>query len=229
MGELAIGGPDSSDARATGRFALGEHGSCRRVTLALDGTRTGSLRGAFDRSYGVVRFPLPGGIVAVGQADTAFADSTVAAAYIVHELAGGYRLDVHLARPAFARALAVGNKIALDLEPGGGAIPTRAPHAKNVVVIEPRDGGVTYPIVIRGYARTFEANVQAWIEQNQSVLPETKTHATAADWMTTWGEFELTIPSGPEGDIVLFVGEESAKDGTPIGVRIPLSAAPGGR
>ena len=227
MGALAIGGSDSSDATATGRFALGRHGSCRRLTLALAGTRTGALAGSFDRSYGVVRFPLPHSVAEIAQADSTFEDSTVAAAFVVHERAGGYRLDVHLARPAFARALAVGNKIALDLEPGGGAIPALAPRARNVVVMEPRDGGVTYPIVIKGYARTFEANVQAWIEQHDVVLKGTKTHATATDWMSTWGEFEITIPSGPEGDIVLFVGEESAKDGTPIGVRIPLRAASG--
>jgi NAD(P)H-flavin reductase len=93
--------------------------------------------------------------------------------------------------------------------------------------MEPRGGGVTYPIVIRGYARTFEANVQAWIEQHEAMIASTKVHATAADWATTWGEFELTIPHGPDGDVTLFVGEESAKDGAPIGVRIPLRAASG--
>ena len=228
-GALAIGGPDSSDAQATGRFALLTEGTCRRFTFALDGTRVGPVEGTFDRSYGVVRFPLPRGISTVTQADSAFGDSAVAAAYVVRERAGGHRLDVHLARPSFVRSRAHGSEIQVDLQPGGGAIPALAPRARNVVVMDPRDGGVTYPIVVRGYARTFEANVVGWVEQGDAVAPQSKAFTTAADWVGTWGEFELTIPGGPEGDIVLFVGEESAKDGTPVGVRIPLRATVGGR
>ena len=54
-------------------------------------------------------------------------------------------------------------------------------------------------------------------------LKKLLVHGTAADWATTWGEFELTIPRGPSGRVDLFVGEDSAKDGTPIGVTIPLT------
>jgi len=222
-------GVGESAAVRTGRFALTVDGSCHLLTLPVFGPNGEQVptaaKGDFQRSYGLVRFPLAA-ITTIGQTDSAFADSTIDAAYLVHARAGGYFLDVHLARPGKASAKpepgAAG--VSLRLAVGGGAIPTLAPRARNVVVLEPRDGGVTYPIVVKGYARTFEANVQAWIEQHDVVLKETKTHATATDWMSAWGEFEITIPSGPSGDIVLFVGEESAKDGTPIGVRIPLRA-----
>ena len=223
----------------TGRFSLRViEPPCHRFELPLVGS--GPLAAAdvpagdFRRSYGIVRYELPNTLTTIGQADSAFADSTIASAYVVHGLDGGYFLDVHLANPSRADSRATPSpegeaRIGLQLAVGGGAIPTRAPRDRNVVVLEPRNGSVTYPIVVKGYARTFEANVQGWVEQNNAVIAASKSFTTAADWTVTWGEFELTIPSGPEGDIVLFVGEESAKDGTPIGVRIPLRASAAGR
>jgi hypothetical protein len=226
----ARGMPGTSDAAATGRFELVHDGPCHRFRLRLqhaDGALargSGTIHGEFLRSFGIVRFRLPQGIAGVGQPDSMFADSTVAAAYVVHRANGTYFLDVHLAGPAKAsdRPETLPGFVHLDLAVGGGAVPTAAPHARNVVVIEPRQGAATYPLVVRGYARTFESNVQAWISTAGVVRPATKTHTTAADWMTTWGEFEITIPNGPSGDVELFVGEESAKDGTPIGVTMPL-------
>ena len=233
-------GNGSGTVVRTGRFTIEARTPCHEFglpLLAADGSAVSNARvegGDFRRNYGIVRFALPNTITDVGQADSSFRDSTIAAAYVVHALDGSHFLDVHLAGPARADARGTPpvqgeTNVRLSLAVGGGAIPVQAPRAKNVVVLEPRDGSVTYPIVIHGYARTFEANVQAWIEANHEVVAATRTHTTAADWMTTWGEFELTIPSGPEGDITLFVGEESARDGTPLGVRIPLRATAGGR
>jgi hypothetical protein len=215
-----VGGPDTSDANATGGFALVRSGSCRRLELDLgNSARAGAVGGSMLRSYGIVRLELPA-LSNVATADTALADSTVAGAYVVHALDGSFHLDLHLARPAKALAWAGPHALGLELAPGGGAIPGPAARARNVVVLEPRGGGAHYPLTIRGYARTFEANVQAWITRGDSTFA--RTHATAADWSSTWGEFTITIPSGPSGDLKLFVGEESAQDGTPIGVTIPL-------
>jgi hypothetical protein len=209
-------GADSA-AAATGRMTLANEGICHEFALEFPGGATG---GSLMRSFGIVRFPLRASLAGVGQADSAFADSTIAAAYVVHGLDGAYFLDVHLAGPAKAssRPRTDPRHVGVTLAVGGGAIPVPAPRARNVVVLEPRGGAARYPLTVRGYARTFEANVQGWIEGS----PGTRTHTTAADWSQTWGEFELTIPSGPSGDVKLFVGEESAQDGTPIGVTIPL-------
>lgn len=228
QGSIDGGGTGTGDAIRTGAITLASEGDCRRVALALLQTggapagSAGHLTGAFDRANGLVRIPLPPQVKEAAQADTTFADRSVAAAYVVHGLQGEFFLDVHLAQPVMAWAHALDNpaRLFVDVSPGGGAVPTAAPHAKNVVVIEPRKGAATYPLVIRGYGRTFEANVVARIAQNDSV--RAMTHGTAADWSTTWGEFELTIASGPSGAVTLFVGEDSAEDGSPIGVRIPL-------
>jgi hypothetical protein len=225
-GSLDAGGTGPGDAARTGRFTLARKGDCRRLALALllaDGSAAasgGHVTGAFDRANGIVRIPLPRGITDVAQADSAFKDGSLAAAYVVHGLQDGFFLDVHVAHPvlASAHALEAPARLFVDVTPGGGAVPTAAPRARNVVVIEPRKGPASYPLVIRGYARTFEANVIARFAGSDSV----RAHTTAADWSTTWGEFELTIPEGPLGAIELFVGEDSAKDGTPIGVTIPL-------
>ena len=44
-----------------------------------------------------------------------------------------------------------------------------------------------------------------------------------ADFLETWGEFTLEIPSGPTGEAQLFVGEFSPEDGTPIGVNLDVT------
>jgi hypothetical protein len=227
-GSVDGGGTGLGDAVRTGTIALLAQGDCRRIAIGLfDGDgglaqSSGHATAAFDRASGIVRVPLPAGITAVTQADTTLNDGSVAAVYVVHGLQKRFFLDVHPARPALAsvRALDAPARLFVDLAPGGSPLPKEAARAKNVVVIEPRGGEAKYPLVIRGYARTFEANVIARIAVRDS-LPIT-VHTTAADWATTWGEFELTIPSGPSGAIQLFVGEDSAKDGTPIGVTIPL-------
>jgi hypothetical protein len=226
-GPLVGGTGDSAAATALGGWSAVRDGDCERVTLALlkgDGAlqHAGLLHGALLRSYGIVRVGLPGGITAVADPDSAIDSPLVKAAYVVHARDGGWYEDLHLAQPALARlvALAGPGRIGVDLAPGGGAVPHAAPSARNVVVIEPRGGAARYPLVIRGYARTFEANVIARLSIGNRVLA--RAHGTAADYVTTWGEFELTIPGGPSGDVDLFVGEDSAQDGTPIGVTIPL-------
>jgi hypothetical protein len=212
---------DSSSASVSGGFTLTTERDCRKLALALVGPGGAPVaRGEYLRSFGVIRLYLPPRLGSIEHADTTFRDPLVSAAYVVHGLDNQFFLDVHVGQPALALARGAAGRVEIDLAPGGGAIPAAAPRARNVVVIEPRQGAARYPLKVRGYARTFEANVQAWIDRGDSTYA--KTHTTAADWSTTWGEFEITIPSGPSGDITLFVGEESAKDGTPIGVTIPL-------
>ena len=73
---------------------------------------------------------------------------------------------------------------------------------------------------LTGYSRNFEANTIARIVQGTSVLAEGFT--TAADWSETWGEFDLTLEPSAGGPADLFVGEQSAQDGSDRGVVIPI-------
>ena len=70
-----------------------------------------------------------------------------------------------------------------------------------------------------GYARTFEANVLLIATVAGSVVAE--INVTAADWVMTWGEFRAPMVL-PEGQIELFVGEESPEDGSLVGVTLNL-------
>lgn len=217
--------------RGTGRFTLRREDDCARLVLPVlplfvDSTaQAGSpgFSGAFARDLGVVRLLFAESVDVVTQADTVFrAGGPIAAAYVVHTREGPLALDVHLNGPALVRAAAVGGppRLLVDAKPGGGAVPAPAASARNLVVLEPRGGAIVYPIVIRGYARTFEANVIARLSKDGAVVAS--THGTAADWSMTWGEFELTIVSGPSGPLDLFVGENDAESGRERGVHIAL-------
>jgi hypothetical protein len=87
-------------------------------------------------------------------------------------------------------------------------------------VLEPRPGAASYPLTITGYARTFEANVVARLEEDGEDVHVAFTTATA--WADAWGHFSLTIHAGPTGPIRLHVGEYSAKDGTWEGAVVEL-------
>ena len=100
------------------------------------------------------------------------------------------------------------------------AVPT---VAVNVVVVTPLEGPVEVPVVVNGYSRNFEANTIGRIVQGANVLAEGFT--TAADWSETWGEFDLTLDPAGSGPADLFVGEQSAQDGSDRGVLIPIRPA----
>ncbi len=218
----------ASDARAIGRFDLVRRSDCARVRVPFFGatgapaTLPGVGRGEVLRSLGVVRFPLPG-IVEIVQADTTIeGGDPIRALYVVRAPNSTLHLDVHLSEAALLRSVALSDpaRLLVDASPGGGAIPAPAATHANVVVLEPRAGAAAYPLSIRGYGRTFEANVIARLSRNGEVVAQ--THTTAADWSMTWGEFEMTIPKGPSGRLELFVGEDDAESGRERGVRIPV-------
>src|SRR5690606_28602631 len=117
-------------------------------------------------------------------------------------------------------------RLVVDVQPGGGPVGEAAHGgaADNVVVVMPGEQGtLDYPIDIAGYGRTFEANVLARLYQDGTMVAETNT--TAASWAESWGQFSAIIDSGPTGDLELFVGTESAQDGSEQGVRLQVAMA----
>jgi hypothetical protein len=152
-------------------------------------------------------------------------------AFIVRSASGSGSLfvDVHLATPSEARVLALGlpARVVVDLKPGGGPLGSSAEQLfgtqdpAGVVVLSPVAGAASYPLRITGYARTFEANVVAEVRQGGQRVAQ--TFGMASDYIEAWGVFELTISTGPAGEIDLFVGEYSAADGSERGVIIRLT------
>jgi hypothetical protein len=142
--------------------------------------------------------------------------------YVVRGLNRRLFVDIHLAALAEARILTLTApaRIVIDLRPGGAAIGRPAEH-QLVKVLAPAAGNASYPLRIEGYARTFEANVIGRLQQDGRTVAQSVT--TAADWTETWGEFVLTIDTGPRGDLDLFVGDFSPMDGSEQGVHLRLT------
>jgi hypothetical protein len=110
--------------------------------------------------------------------------------------------------------------VTISLEPGGSdyvGIPAVGP---NVVVVSPLEGPVEASLTIEGYSRNFEANTIGRVSQGSTILAEGFT--TAADWSETWGGFILNLEVPGSGPADLFVGEQSAQDGSDRGVVIPI-------
>jgi hypothetical protein len=112
--------------------------------------------------------------------------------------------------------------MSLELQPGTDPfLAAPAVISDRVVVTSPTIGMETGAAVdVEGYTRTFEANVLLLATVDGTVVDE--TNVTAADWVVTWGEFVAPLVL-PEGQVELFVGEESPEDGELVGVTLNLT------
>jgi hypothetical protein len=112
--------------------------------------------------------------------------------------------------------------MSLELEPGTDPfVAAPAVVSDQVVVTSPTIGMETGAAVdVEGYSRTFEANVLLIATVDGNVVHE--TNVTAADWAVTWGEFMAPLLL-PEGQVELFVGEESPESGELDGVTLNLT------
>ena len=173
---------------------------------------------------GLVRIRFDNAVGSTAVTESLIESALVRQAYVVRGLDGSMFVDLHLSASAGVRAGEARNpaRVSVELRPDGEPGPTGATVGSNIVVTEPARRTVEYPIVVRGYARTFEAAVLARLSADGSAVDEYFT--SAADWLDTWGEFVFEVPAGPGGELRLFVGEDSAADGTPHGVTLELSA-----
>jgi hypothetical protein len=229
-GALTVETPSRGDAARVAGLRWEPHEGCERfvIDLATNGGDPASTSGQIDaevlRDIGVVRISMRGVETVDSDAtDTTFTGPLARAAYAVFSPGGRWvYVDVHLgeAAEAFVQVLDDPARVVVDLRPGGQPVPEPPATHSHVVVLEPREGESTYPLTVTGYARTFEANVVARIEQDGETVEETFTTATA--WADAWGHYAITFQDGPSGAITLHVGEHSAKDGTWEGVEIPL-------
>ena len=192
----------------------------------LPASHVGPFSVEFLRELRVVRIRLPKEILSTAITDNSFFGTFADRAFVVRGLNDtGMWVDLHVRAAAVARAYVASSPalIVIELKSGGPILtggPSVGPNA--VVLAPPRDGRVSYPLEVSGYARTFEANVEA--ELRQGGVTKAHTHTTAADYVSTWGEFRLQFTDGPRGQIELWAGEHSAKDGSEIGVTLALGA-----
>jgi hypothetical protein len=229
-GVIPLGPPAAGDADRVQALRWERHDGCERLVIDLSGengmaaSAPGPVEVEVIRELGVVRVSLPGvRSVEPDATDARFAAGLARAAYAVWSPDGRWTyVDLHLAdeAEAFATLLDDPARVVVDLRPGGGALPAPPAADGRVVVLEPRPGAASYPLTITGYARTFEANVVARLEEDGEDVHVAFTTATA--WADAWGHFSLTIHAGPTGPIRLHVGEYSAKDGTWEGAVVEL-------
>jgi len=229
-GIVATLGEGKGDAAAVGGVRWASHGTCERVIVDLlteSGAPAGALGEAtvaYAADIGIVRVELPFSVTAV--ADSVVEGDMVERVFVVRRLSGELAIDIHLAadNPTVVRSFEVGEpaRIILDLTtaPDGVIPPTSPTIAADVVVLSPLPGPAAYPLIVSGYARTFEANVVARLVRGGTT--EAEATATAADWLAAWGEFELTFEEGPSGSVALLVGENSPADGAFAGASISL-------
>ncbi len=229
-GALAAGlldGPDGDAARVT-ELRWFDHGTCGRfvVELATGGgapaTEPGGVRAELLRDLGIVRIGLAPLITSTAVADRLIDSPLIGRAYVVRAADGSLFVDLHLAAAVVARASVTRSPAAIvvDLQPGGVDLAAGPVTSDLVVVTEPTGDRAEYPLSVRGYGRPFEATVILRVRKaNRTELEEV---GTTADYVETWGEFAFAVPSGPTGRVGLFVGEESARDGSEQGVTISL-------
>lgn len=227
----------ADDATSVSALRFGAHESCERLVIdfanadGTDATMLGNANVAFHREEGIIRVHLPADFPRTtlpdGATDVEPAGEYIQAAYTVMSDDANYGpfVDVHVDGAVAGRAFVLDSpaRLVVDVRPGGNPVGDAAHGGANdnVVVVSPEPGSVSYPININGYSRTFEANVIARLYQDGEMVAETSTMAAA--WAETWGEFNATIDSGPSGELELFVGTESAQDGSEQGVRFDVT------
>jgi hypothetical protein len=226
-GQVARVDQPTSDTRILGRISWQAEGLCERFALDFEtdegapATTPPSVAVEFLPSGRILRIHL--GLETTVVADQLVETSLVERLYVVRALDGGMFVDLHLRSPAQARASVRNSPAALNLELQMGIQPFSglATIGEDVVVVEPAPGAETGRSVgVRGYARTFEANVLVIVTSDGETSEST---TQAADWVETWGEFRTTVelPVGPSS---LFIGEESPEDGSLQGVTVLVTA-----
>ena len=225
-GELYSASEPSSDAEQISAIGWAGDQACEvfKIEFTTDqgapATTPPSVEAVFLREVGIVRIALDVEMTSI--TDQLAETGLVQQVFVPRSEDRTLFVDLHLSAPALASVTTNSSpaQIVISLEPGGLDYPGSPAVAVNVVVITPVEGPVELPVVVNGYSRNFEANTIGRIVQGANVLAEGFT--TAADWSETWGEFTLTLDPGGSGPADLFVGEQSAQDGSDRGVMIPI-------
>ena len=230
-GGIANAEEDASDATSLGQLSWDATDQCETFQLEFvtnegaPATTVPTVRVDHLESFQVlrVRLDIQGTVITDQLVETPLVDRL----YVVRALDGGMFVDLHLNEPAAARVRIQSSpaRLSIDLRPGLVDFVGGAAIDELVVVVSPSEGQAIDPFTqIMGYARTFEANVQFIATQSDAVVARANT--TAADYLETWGEFRGEILL-PQGELSLFIGDESPEDGSLQGVTIALDVGGG--
>ncbi len=203
---------------------------CERLVVELataggaPATEPGGVRAELLRDRGIVRLRLDDLVTSTAIADRVVERELVDRVYVVRSLDGYLFVDIHLGSAALARASITRSPAAVivDLQAGGPKLEARPIVSDAAVVITPTGRKAEYPMILEGYARTFEASVVLRLRQGNRLEVEDVT--SSADYLTTWGEYRFDVPSGPSGNVDVFIGEDSPEDGTERGAQFTLVA-----
>ena len=216
----------SSDAEQISAIGWVGNEACEVFTIEFTtdqgapATTPPSVAAVFLREVGIVRVAMDVEMTSI--TDQLAETALVRQVFVPRSQDRTLFVDLHLSAPALATVTTSSSpaRIVISLEPGGLHYPGTPAIAVNVVLVTPVEGPVDVPVLVNGYSRNFEATTIGRIVQGADVLAEGFT--TAADWTETWGEFDLTLQPAGSGAADLFVGEQSAQDGSDRGVVIPI-------
>ena len=225
-GELLASNEPSSDAEQISAIGWVGNQACEVFTIEFTtdqgapATTPPSVEAVFLREVGILRVAIDVEMTSI--TDQLAETALVRQVFVPRSEDRTLFVDLHLSAPALATVTTSSSpaRIIVSLEPGGSDYAGTPTVAVNVVLVTPLEGPVETPVLVNGYSRNFEANTIGRIVQGADVLAEGFT--TAADWTETWGEFNLTLEPAGSGAADLFVGEQSAQDGSDRGVVIPI-------
>ncbi|HET7846902.1 MAG TPA: Gmad2 immunoglobulin-like domain-containing protein [Acidimicrobiia bacterium] len=227
-GQVARIDQPSSDSNILGLISWDTNEGCERFRLDFEtnegapATTPPSVSVEFLDSGQILRIHLD--VERTVLTDQLVETTLVERLYVVRALDGGLFVDLHLTAPSQARAAVRNSPAGLTLELHMGIQPFAgaATISDRAVVLEPiADAETGAMVAVNGYARTFEGNVVVVATSAGQTVAQANTQA--ADWAETWGEFRTTVEV-PPGPISLFVGEESASDGSLSGAVVEITA-----
>ncbi len=191
--------------------------------VPVSGVPTWSLSSPEGEGYARITFP---GVDTTSVPDGLLGGSILDSFYVVRAPGGGLFVDVFATRAFQYRVTELDNpaRLAIDYRPAsvdlGSPIPVRETRT---VLFEPRVGeAVTSPLRVSGYSRNPEAsNTITLVDAAGNLL--SRSTVLSNDWLETWGYFEASLEFPPfEGQAMLRVGGQSARDGSFEGVEVPV-------
>lgn len=231
LGSGAAGGdwPESPADEVPAGITVTAEGTVAVVSFPgeASGGQTGLVRpSATEADFGeaqafVVRQPAPSPATRGGAEVRAhfFHNITVAAAFVPNP--ARIIVDVYPAPTGTG----------LDYTPRTGGLTV----LEQPIQVDLNGPGVALPVEVSGYARPFEAQgvaqlrtpdeqpgggrlVAATFSGSAGTVSDSTYPYMTTDWTEMWGRFSFTIDDLEPGTYELFVGEFSARDGSPVGV-----------